>query len=314
MPSPIVPRHPNNPVGQTRRIARAYRAIRRDLDRARDLVLERLKSWPVRRTNRLTANDFFDYVIPEELLATLIAEVTQLLNSGQAVIALQRATEEAYREGTAKAYANLFEMLTAMGQSPSPVAQRISEAPILRRASIAGLRSIGQIKGLNEELATELSRILFNAVQTGENPLETAKTIRERFAVSKSRAERIARTEITGAHRIGRWDEAREQEQRIGMEVRLIHYSALIPGRTRYTHAARHGAVVTVQEQADWYSRDGNAINCLCTASEVPIDPEDGKPLFGDELLERMNSRREAFMRASRPTAKEVIREQRNRL
>ena len=110
---------------------------------------------------------------------------------------------------------------------------------------------------------------MFSAVQSGENPRETAKRLRGRFVVSKSRAERIARTEITGALRRGRWDEARDAQDKFGIETRLIHYSALIPGRTRDSHAERHGRIVTIEEQAEWYEQDGNGINCFMPGTRV---------------------------------------------
>jgi len=166
---------------------------------------------------------------------------------------------------------------------------------------IAGSRAFEEMQGFSGQTAKDLGQVLFRAIQDGENPKQTAKTIRERFGVSKSRAERIARTEITGALRRGRWDEVRETQKKVGDTIRLIHYSALIFGRTRTTHAERHGKIVTVGEQAAWYASNGNAINCLCSQSEVVVD-ENGEPIFGKALLDRMAKQKAAFL--GRPVEK----------
>jgi SPP1 gp7 family putative phage head morphogenesis protein len=158
------------------------------------------------------------------------------------------------------------------------------------------------MQGFADQTATDLGRVLFEAVQSGENPRQTAKIIRERFGVSRSRAERIARTETTMALRRGRWDEAREQEQKLGMEVRLLHNSALIFGRTRATHARRHGKIVTIEEEAAWYAKDANAINCLCSQTEILVG-KDGEPLFGQQLVERMQVERAKFLGEAVPAA-----------
>jgi len=110
--------------------------------------------------------------------------------------------------------------------------------------------------------------VLSTGIENGQNPIEVARTIRDRFDVSRSRAERIARTEITGALRRARWDEAEDARISIGIRTLEMHLSALSP-TTRASHAARHSRLFTVQEVREWYTQDGNSINCYLPNTKV---------------------------------------------
>ena len=290
--NPTIPRSKTNPVGQTRRIARVKSAVFSDIAQAQKLVLESLESWPVEVRNDFTANAFYEFLIDVFQVERLIQEIANVLRQGGGPEAARRAAEAAFREGVAKSHTNLSGLTDLITQS---LTERLADQQTLRRAVLAGTRAFEEMEGFADQTATDLGRVLFEAIQSGENPRQTAKRIRERFSVSKSRAERIARTETTMALRRGRWDEARDQEQRLGMEVRLLHNSALIPGRTRDSHARRHGKIVTVEEEAAWYAQDANAINCLCSQTEIIVGP-DGEPLFGQELVQRMQTQRKKFL------------------
>jgi hypothetical protein len=54
---------------------------------------------------------------------------------------------------------------------------------------------------------------------------------------------------------------------------------------------ARHGNLYTTEEVTEFYEIGANAINCLCSQTEVTIG-KDGKPLFGDKLIDRMKEQR----------------------
>lgn len=290
-PEPLQPRHPKNPVGQTDKIGKANKAIRKDLANLRGKVIAEWQAMPVRIKNVGLHNQFYEYLIDLDVLRRIVGEVRDGLSNGEGVSATQRQTEAAYANGTGQAVENLSRLSEDYTRQ---ITTHLGSSAVQRRASLAGARVFEQMEGFAGQTGSDLGRVLFSAVQSGENPRETAKRIRERFGVAKSRAERISRTEITGALRRGRWDEARDAQETFNIETRLIHYSALIPGRTRASHAARHGKIVTVEEQAEWYERNGNGVNCLCTAVETLVDAN-GDPVTGKQLQGRMKDAKKQF-------------------
>ena len=291
---PLIPRSRTNPVGQTQRIKRSRKAINRRLKRVERMILKEWDRLPVVVQNgRLLMNQFYDYQITLDVLQSIVRRITQELNDvGQDEVAEQ--VRQAYREGTAKSVENLARISDDYTRS---VTDALSSRPVTRRAALAAARSFEEMEGFGTDTASDLSRILFRAVEDGTNPVDVAREIRRQFGISRRRAERIARSELTTALRRGRWDEAADAEDRFGINVRLLHYSALIAGRTRRTHAQRHGRIVTVQEQREWYAKDGNGINCLCTATEITVD-ENGEPLTGAKLIGRLVEQREKFIKA----------------
>jgi len=291
---PLIPRSRTNPIGQTARMARAKKATNKRLRRIEKQLLRELERIPVEVQNgRLLTNQFYEYLISLDALRAIINVLTQNLQDvGQDVLAEQ--VRQAYIEGTGKAVENLSRISDDYTRT---ITQVLSSRPWLRRAALAASRVFELMDGFSGDMAADLSRILFQAVQDGVSPRVVAKDIRDRFAISRRRAELIARTEITMSLRRGRYDEARDAEDKFGIRVALIHYSALIPGRTRQTHARRHGRIVTIEEQTEWYSRDGNFANCLCSSTEVTLD-ERGNPIQGQKLLGRLEEQRKAFMGA----------------
>ena len=291
---PLIPRSRTNPIGQTQRIKRSRRAINRRLKRVERMILKEWARLPVTVQNgRLLTNQFYEYLITIDVLQALVRRITQALDDiGQDELADQ--VRQAYREGTAKGVENLSRISEDYTRT---ITQALSSRPVARRAALAAARVFEEMNGFSADTAADLSRILFRAVEDGVNPIVVARDIRDRFGITRRRAERIARTELTMALRRGRWDEAADAEDKFGIEVRLLHYSALIPGRTRQTHAQRHGRIVTVQEQREWYAQNGNGINCLCTATEITVD-ENGEPITGVKLIERLVERREQFIQA----------------
>ena len=103
-----------------------------------------------------------------------------------------------------------------------------------------------------------ISNALFQAATEGFTLQETVELLRlDRFGIfSKVRAERIARTELTGALNGGAWiarQEAIDEGAIVGEE-----WNAILDDRTRNKHRQAHGQVSERDSIGVWYVRDAN--------------------------------------------------------
>lgn len=69
-------------------------------------------------------------------------------------------------------------------------------------------------------------------------------------------------------------------------KMRVLWFSALSP-TSRFTHVERHGLIFTTDEVRDFYSKNGNSTDCLCSQSSILINVRTGEVLQQD-LVERM--------------------------
>ena len=273
MPEPILPSSPGNPIGGTRIIIEARKAINRQLRDTQRWLLGTLADI---QTTRITINaSVYEYQISPFALESIVSELVRRLEDPQpgANVLVNRAVA-GYEIGTAAAITNLSTLTTDYTRTVTGV---LSSDPWQRRVALMRARVFEQMQGFAGETAADLSMVLSTGIENGQNPLEVAKTLRGRFDVSRSRAERIARTEITGALRRARWDEAEDARINIGIRTLEMHLSALSP-TTRASHAARHSRLFAVQEVREWYTQDGNSINCKCSQVSVLVD-ENNQPL-----------------------------------
>lgn len=285
--NPIVPRSVTNPVGGADRTRRVVNAINESLAGVQDWLIGRFEQIPVERivVNRLFVNDYrYEYQISIMNLESLINEMLFKLGlfPNDYVV---REVVGAYEQGTGLAVENLANISEDYTRT---ITQVLMSDPWQRRAALVGSRVFEEMKGFEGDTGRDLGRVLRQAVQDGLNPRDVVGTIKERFDVAESRAKRIATTEISGALRRARWDEAQDAESRLGIRVRLMWVSALRP-TTRLWHASRHGLIYTVQEVREFYAVNGNAIHCACSQIETLVD-KDGKPVVTraqDRLLKQ---------------------------
>lgn len=285
--NPIVPRSVTNPVGGTERTNRTTKTIVEALGGVQDWLIERFESIPVERivVNNLWINRYrYEYQINilalEQLINDMLIQLGLLPND----YVVQQVVG-AYEQGTGLAVENLANISDDYTRT---VTQVLMSDPWQRRAALVGSRVFEEMKGFEGDTGRDLARVLRQAVQDGLNPRDVVSTIKERFGVAESRAKRIAQTEINGALRRGRWDEAQDAESRLGIRVRMLWVSALRP-TTRLWHASRHGLLYTVQEVREFYAQGANGIACYCTQIETPVD-KDGKPVVTravDRLLKQ---------------------------
>ncbi len=274
--SPIVPRSITNPVGEAARINRTVKALSESLDSIHKWLVDRFEAIP---TERLLVNSLFvhkyryeyqiDVLRLEQLVNELLIQIGAL--PSDYVVSEVRG---AYEVGTALAVENLANISEDYTREFTQVL--ISE-PWQRRVALVGARTFEEMKGFEGDIGVELSRILREAVQDGLAPLQVKDSIAQRFGIAERRARKIAQTEITGALRRARWDEAQDANDRLGIKTRLMWISALKP-TTRLWHAQRHGNLYSIQDVREFYAVDGNAINCFCSSVECLVDDE-GKPV-----------------------------------
>jgi SPP1 gp7 family putative phage head morphogenesis protein len=262
-----------------RRYRAAAAAVKRYTRQVRTWLLDQFDAIPVNVTE-VTTNDaryqvnerVYEYQISVPELRALITELQRRLGETPSEAIIQAAVE-AYREGTGIAVAELAGLTSAYTRELATV---LTSDPWQRRVALIESRIFEAMEGFHGETGRELARVLGQAVEIGQNPMEAKKAIRQRFKVSDTRAERIARSEITTAYRRAKLDESEDARERLGIRTMELHLSALLP-TTRATHAARHGNLYTPQEAREWWAQDANSINCRCSVTSILVD-EDGNP------------------------------------
>jgi len=176
---------------------------------------------------------------------------------------------QAYQRGTAQEFASLSQQSTVYATGRENLQQLLLSEPYQRRLLLVRTRVFEEMKNLSARTKSDMARILTDGMGRGQNPRDIAKRLTEQTGMEIGRAKRIARTEITTALRRARWDESDEAEAQYGIMTRQMHLSALSP-TTRRKHALRHAHLYTTEKVRDWYSVDGNAINCKCTQVSGP--------------------------------------------
>lgn len=86
---------------------------------------------------------------------------------------------------------------------PVTVATALGTGGSKERVGLILERSLMELEGLTSAEVQGIVRILADGMQAGMNPKQVAKLIRERFNLTKRRAETIARTEMIRAHAEG---------------------------------------------------------------------------------------------------------------
>ena len=210
-----------------------------------------------------------------------------------------------YRQGTAQAAARISSMMPPVDDDifgplttvrPQLELENIlMSEPYKRRIELVYARAFENMKGFAGSAADDLARVLATGVANGKSPREIGRNMRSVFTDLQSwRALRIARTEINKAFTDARAEQTVDARDRLGLDVMVMHVSALVPN-TRRSHAARHGKIYTVEEQNNWWNLSSNRINCLCSTVEILYI--DGKPVQ-KSLIERQRARGEAYFSA----------------
>jgi SPP1 gp7 family putative phage head morphogenesis protein len=276
--NPALP-NPKNPAGQVSRIRKAAAAVGRNLLAVKRWLFEEIDSFQVTTVtvSAVAGSDIignessYQYQVDLATLQRITREIALRLGLHDKSVIDQVLA--AYEDGTGQTITNLS-LIT--DQYTRTVTQVLNSVPYFKRTAIIGARVFEEMQGFNGKAGADLARVLYEGVLNGQNPRALKKALANQFEIEAHRAERIARTEITGALRRARWDEAQDARENLGIRTGLLWLSALSP-TTRATHAARHGHVYTNQDVRDFYSVDGNGINCKCSQVEILLN-DDGSP------------------------------------
>lgn len=302
---PIIPASTTDRTGTAGILRRALAAIRRRFDGLQREVLGIFGS--IRIVGELAQNDMADrprtiYALTPEELAAVSYALQQALDrwllegkEARHLFWWAPFVSSASHAGAAQSVTNLSRLSPAYAAARSLQEVLFSE-PYRNRVAMAQIKSYEHWTGLSAGEKSALSQIIGRGVVDGKSPRIVAKEIAERLGVSRARAEGYAQSDVTDTLRRARWDEQDWAIENLGMNLGLLHVSALIP-TTRATHAARHGIVYSTANTRDFYSRDGNIYRCHCSQVECLIG-EDGKPLLSDNLRARFGKEIKAWKRA----------------
>ncbi len=276
---PILPGNNKDPTGVDRLERGAMKEFARRLKKIGSAYVAALESIPA----SLAVNAKYEYQLDPSILTMILNNASVLVDSvlleGEQnnLWLTEGYVVPAATRGTAQTYANLSQQSAVYAASRESFQALLLSAPYQRRMSLVYSRVFEEMKGFTAGTKRNMARVLTDGIGRGLNPREVARNLRDQVGVETRRANTIARTEITGALRRARWDEAEDARGSLQLRIMLLHYSALSP-TTRQNHALRHAHLYTIEEVREWYATGANSINCKCTQVETLVD-EKGQPL-----------------------------------
>lgn len=305
-----------DPTGQVKTRRSASRRLQRRLNLAQTEVKRLFREIPrTRRQKTILTNQVipvYDYQITASEFEELERRITAALGDQLLETASftrmppnwwwQSVVERPYREGTAEEIVlfnrQITRELVRIRAERGLVTQRLEIGSVLQSQQYLNalnnvqVRNFGTLRSLTEITANQVIQAIQLGITAGEPPRKIAKRLTDRFNVSKTNAERIARTEVNRAYNDAKLNATEVAAEQTGLRAGVLHLSALST-TTRATHAERHGNVYTVEQQRQWWNSDSNRINCQCSTRSALIDRQ-GK-VIDVELQEELQAEREFF-------------------
>lgn len=279
----------SDPTGQRVNRARASRALKTKLNASQREVIALFRAVP--KSRRVVNAVVWGYDLNPQQAEILNNQIRSVLKNnllqtqGETMPInwwFQKHVEIPYRQGTIESL-NEINRLISIAESQGMVgaggvaAQRIapeivlSSQPYLDELRNMYVENFQQIKSLSDTTASQVITKINSGMNAGLSSSEITDEITQRFNVSVSNADRISRTEVNRAYNEARIRATRKASDISGFDAKVRHISALLPKRTRKSHAARHYNVYTMEEQERWWARDANRINCLCYVRSILI-------------------------------------------
>ncbi len=295
-------RKEQDPTGQSGNTKRCKADIAKRVRAARPDVLALLAGIPVQVVAANAAS--YVYELDAMRYQLVVDEIQRIIDNALGVSRISGKPprwffdaylQSAYQQGTGQAAANIAVQVPEVAQQLE-LQQILTSEPYQRRIQLVYARTFNNMRGFSGQAAEDLARVLANGVANGQSPRTIAATMGGVFdEVEGYRALRIARTEINKAYTEARNDQAEDARQRLGLDVRVLHVSALVDA-TRRTHAERHATLHLPAEQKKWWDTGTNRINCLCSALEIVF--VNGEPIQ-KTLIERYKVRGEEYFKTS---------------
>lgn len=287
IPSPRLPTSTTDPVGANRRVGAAWKVLDEKYKELQRRIVDLFDATP---SSQVNAEGYgYQYDFSAQRAATISDEIQRILDevlldgAGFNQLWIGIDVGGAYESGMMIAHGNLANM-SADYAAQRTISDILYSEPYMRRLGIAYSSTYSDWRGLSDQGRAQLASVITEGIATGKSPAGVKDDIVKRLDVSHSYAKQLAQTEITGALRKARQDEATEANVLLGLNVALLWSSALIP-TTRISHGSLHGSIKTPQWVADFYSKDGNRHNCHCAQTEVLI--VDGEPQMTERAKER---------------------------
>jgi len=217
-----------------------------------------------------------EFILNNELLETQVGDVPVNWY-------FKPVIEQEYRRGTAEELINFNQLIAGaaiagvlvkgLPPRPVPIEQVLLSEPYRNALNKVYVSNFESIKTLSQRTSSQVIQRINAGIEAGSTPTVIAKEISERFDVSRSSAKRIARTEINQAYNLAKTNSVDIASEQTGLRSGVLHISALTT-TTRNSHANRHGNIYSTVDQNQWWSRNANRINCLCSVKSVLIDKQ----------------------------------------
>lgn len=292
--NPIVPRNALDPANQFSNIrsskaqlVKRYKNINRGMKQLIASIDKRVV--PDSEVGGIVTNIKYEYLVDAERFQSINLFIQrllygELLDNEQGLFTdrwwLNAHLDRAYLDGTNDALQSSKNMASVdvVGVELSRQMRSIELNQIvfsrgyLTRVALVESRVFNEMLGLTDSTRADLSSTLARGMARGVGVRELTNDVVDRVGVSFRRAKTIVRTEILNSYRIASAAETDELNEDVyddsdwGMES--LWFSALASTSRRW-HVARHGKTFTTEEVREFYSRNGNAINCYLPDTRV---------------------------------------------
>lgn len=298
-----------DPTFQAGRIVKAYGEFKRRLNRIKKevtAVYESLK--PIE-----TASNTHSYFLNAEKTYLYEIDLKEIIRLNETIDALIEKimmddnnqpgdnwfftgyTEAAYEQGTGYAQAFISQQADSYARTYQNLQQILFSQPYQRRIGIVSARTFNEMRGFTDDVTKQARFILGETIARGKSPKWAVSQLTEAIDGDKKRALRIARTEMGVAFRSAVMDESAQATRQFELKMKMLWVSALM-ATTRKSHAERHGNLYTIKEVQDFYSVQGNSINCRCSQVSTVVN-EKGEAL-AKNLIAKMQKQEEAWIAA----------------